>query len=252
MDPKLALVRAPGTSYHTCLSSHPLHPNLDIKLARKQHAEYCKVLKELGIEVIHIPPDDKHPDACFIEDNAIINNDRALISRMGAISRRGEEIVVENILKEYKKIKRALAPATVEGGDVIHINNERFTSGITQRTNQEGIMQMENWLGVHIGTCCDPTIMHLKTFITYLKDKIIISTSKYATHPILEEFDKIIVDKDEEYSVNTLTIGDSVLMTAGFPKAHTMVKEKGFDIIILNMSEFQKCDGALTCLSLLL
>ena len=250
MDPKRALVRDIGDRYKSCLSTHPLHDTLDIKLAREQHDSYCKALKELGLEIIKVPRDDEHPDSVFIEDNAVLHNGKALICRMAKMSRRGEETGVEAVLKQYVKVKRATSPATVEGGDVVHIPN-KLISGISQRTNPEGVAQMQEWLEVPVTTVFDPGIMHLKSYITYLGNGVMIATERYATHPALEGFQIIIPPSNDEYAADTLTVGDTVLMAKGYPEAHQMVNEAGFDVVVLNVSEIQKCDGALTCMSII-
>ncbi len=250
MDPKRALVRDIGDKYKSCLSTHPLHDTLDIKLAREQHDSYCKALKELGLEIIKVPRDDEHPDSVFVEDNAVVHNGKALICRMAKMSRRGEETGVEAVLKQYVKVKRSTSPATVEGGDVVHIPN-KLISGISQRTNPEGVAQMQEWLDVPVATVFDPGIMHLKSYITYLGKGVMIATERYATHPALEGFQIIIPPSNDEYAADTLAVGDTVLMAKGYPEAHQMVNEAGFDVVVLNVSEIQKCDGALTCMSII-
>ena len=250
MKPRRALVREPGDRYTLCISSHPLRHTIDVSLARRQHAEYCRILSELGLEVIHLPRDDDHPDSCFVEDNAVIHGRRALICRMAKESRRGEEVAVEEALREYMPVKRAVPPATIEGGDVIHLP-DHLISGVTQRTNREGIAQMEAWFNVKVETIADPRIVHLKSYVTYLGRGMMIATRTYADHPALRAFNVLVVPDDESYAANTLAIGDTVLMPRGYPKLQRLVKEAGFDVIPVNVSEFQKCEGALTCLSLL-
>lgn len=250
MTPKRALVREPGCLYPRCISSHPLRHTINIKRARRQHAEYCSILSELGLDVIKLPRDDEHPDSCFVEDNAVVCGGKALICRMAKESRRGEEVAVEEFLSQYMPIKKVEPPATLEGGDVIHLHN-RLISGLTERTNTLGVAQMEAWLGVRIETIRDPTIAHLKSYITYLGKGTMIMTKKYSNHPILDHFEKLIVPEKEWYAANTLTIGDVVLMPQGYPRSVRMVKEAGFEVISLNVSEFTKCEGALTCLSIL-
>lgn len=250
MMPKHALVREPGNRYPGCISSHPLRHIVDVSLARAQHARYCSALSELGIEVITIPRDDERPDSCFVEDNAVIHGGRALICRMAKKSRRGEEDAVEAALREYMEVRRAAAPATVEGGDVIHLP-DRLISGVTQRTNTEGVAQMEAWLGVPVEAIVDPGIVHLKSYVTYLGDGTMIATGAYADHPALEGFTVLVVPDEEWYAANTLAIGCTVLMPSGRPRAQAMMQEAGFDVMPLEVSEFEKCEGALTCLSLL-
>jgi dimethylargininase len=249
-EPRRALVREIGDMYKSCLSTHPLHSTLDLKLAREQHASYCKALAELGLEIIRVPRDNERPDSVFVEDNAVVFGGKALICRMAKTSRRGEESGVEAVLKQYLKVKRATSPATVEGGDVVHLP-DRLISGISQRSNPEGIAQMQEWLDVPVATVFDPSIMHLKSYVTYLGKGIMIATERYATHPALEGFQIIIPPSRDEYAADTLAVGDTVLMAEGYTEAHVMVKEVGFDVITLNVSEIQKCDGALTCMSIL-
>jgi dimethylargininase len=250
MEPKKALVRDIGDRYKSCLSTHPLHSTLDLNLAREQHAAYCSALKEIGLEIIHVPRDDERPDSVFVEDNVVVHGGKALICRMAKTSRRGEETGVETVLKHYLKVKRAASPATVEGGDVVHLD-DKLISGISQRTNPEGIAQMQEWLEVPVATVFDPSIMHLKSYVTYLGRDIMIATERYATHPALEGFQIIIPPSNNEYAADTLAVGDTVLMAEGYPEAHKMVEEAGFDVVVLNVSEIQKCDGALTCMSVL-
>ena len=250
MNPKHALIREPGNMYTSCLSEHPLHHTVSLKKAREQHANYCTTLAELGLEVITVPRDDKHPDSCFVEDNAVVENGKALICRMAKESRRGEQPGVAATLEEYMPVKWATEPATIEGGDVVHVDG-RLISGISDRTNLEGVAQMQEWLEVPVTTIFDPTIMHLKSYVTYLGKRIMIATEKYANHPALEGFNILIPPAEDEYAADTLAVGDTILMAEGYEIAQTMVKEAGFDVISMNVSEIQKCDGALTCLSIL-
>lgn len=250
MNYKHAVVRTPGNLYTSCLSEHPLHHTVSLKKAREQHAKYCETLSELGLEVIHVPQDDKHPDSCFVEDNAVVENGKALICRMAKESRRGEQPGVAAALEALMPIKWAEEPATIEGGDVVHADG-KLISGISDRTNFEGVAQMKEWLDVPVFTVFDPSIMHLKSYVTYLGNGIMIATEKYVNHPALEGYKILIPPAEDEYAADTLTVGDTVLMAAGYDTAQIMVKEAGFDVISMDVSEIQKCDGALTCLSIL-
>ena len=250
-EPKRAIVREPGRNYTKCISCHPLRDTIDMVLVREQHARYRKTLTDLGLDVISVPPDDGHADACFVEDNAVVHGKRSLICRMGAESRRGEESAIEEVLKQYVRTKRATAPATVEGGDVVHFN-DRLLSGVSERTNQEGVLQMSKWLEARVDTIVDPGIMHLKSYVTSLGRDTVIATKRYANHVALRGLSVITVPKDEEYAADTLTVGDTVIMPMGHPRALELVRKAGFKVVSLDMSEFEKCGGALTCLSLLL
>jgi len=250
MTYKRALVREPGNSYRRCVSCHPLRDTIDVERARGQHARYCKTLAELGLEVIRLPRDDSRPDSCFVEDTAVVHAGKAMICRMAKNARRGEEDRVEDVLKGYVEVRRATEPGTLEGGDVIHLP-DGLISGVTQRSNREGVKQMQEWLGARIRIIEDPSIVHLKSYVTYLSSNIMVATKEYSEHPVLKDFSVLIVPENEAYAANTLTIGDTVLVPEGRPKVREIVREAGFEVVALDTSEFEKCDGALTCLSLL-
>jgi dimethylargininase len=251
MTPKRAIVREPGENYTRCISSHPQKHTVDITKARRQHAEYSKVLKEMGLEVVSLPRDDVHADSCFVEDNAVVHSGKALICRMAKESRRGEEKEVEEVLREFVKVKRAAPPATIEGGDVIHAG-DHLIGGLSQRTNPAGVEQLGGWLEADIRTIEDPGIVHLKSYVNALGDEYFISTKRYAHHPSLRDREVVVIRDDDWYSTNNIVIGTSVLMPAGFPETERIVKDIGFDVIPLSITEFPKCEGALTCLSILL
>jgi len=250
MSPKHALVREPGKTFTKCLSCHPMRHTVDLTKAKSQHAVYRRTLGDLGLEVITIDTDDLHPDACFVEDNAVVHGKRALTCRMGATSRRGEEGSVEKVLSQYLEVRRATAPATVEGGDVVHLPN-RLISGRSQRTNGEGIRQMGEWLEVKVDHIDDPDMMHLKSYVTVLDGDTLIASKRFCKHPALAGLTIITVPDDEAYAADTLTVGRTVLMPAGRSKSAALVKAHGFDVIPVDVGEFEKCDGAVTCLSIL-
>jgi dimethylargininase len=250
MSAERAVTRNLGKSYVRCESCHPLRDTIDLPLAVEQHRTYCATLRDLGLEVIALPPDELHPDACFVEDTAVIHERKALICRAGVESRRGEEDSIADILGQYLSLRRAVAPATVEGGDVVHLE-DRLLSGLSQRTNSEGVRQMGEWLGVRVDTVEDPDMMHLKSHVTYLGRGFAIATREYASNPSLKGYEVIVVPEGDEYAADTLTIDDTVLMPARRERAHELVRKAGFKVIALDVSEMEKCDGALTCLSLI-
>lgn len=247
---KIAIVKPPSRSYQRCISSHPLKSTVDFVRAQNQHKAYCTALEELGLDLIHLPPDDTKPDSCFVEDTAIIHRGKAFITRMALISRRGEEASVREELEKHLNVNRCQPPATIEGGDAIHLQHELII-GETQRTTAEGIRQAGECFQVPVKTIKDTAIVHLKSHVTYLGRGIVVCTGRYVNHPELTQFEKIVVNKEEVYAANTLAIGDVVLMTKGYPISEQLVRDAGFDIITLDMSEFEKCEGALTCLSIL-
>ena len=112
---KIALVRKPSDNFLKCITNHSLKHKISLKKAQKQHEVYCNTLKEYGLEVIYCKDIPEYPDSCFVEDTAIIHNEKALICRFGAESRRGEENSVEEILEQYLKVSEVKSPGTIEG-----------------------------------------------------------------------------------------------------------------------------------------
>jgi len=245
-----AIVRPPGAKFNRCLSSHPLHHTLNIELALAQHKTYCRTLVDLGLDLIELEPDDTFPDACFVEDTVVVHENRAMITRMAKESRRGESQKVEEVLSEFKQIKSVAEPGLLEGGDVVHLPDS-LICGVTKRSNHEGAAQMEKWLEVPVHCIEDLSIMHIKSHLTYLGKDTVLLNERYVTHPCLELYRKIVLQREESFSANAIALDDVVVMSIRHKKTGELVKEAGFEVIHLNMSEFEKCDGALTCLSII-
>ena len=247
---QFAITREPGPTLDGCISDHPLKKYLNIGLARKQHQDYCKALEELGIELIRLPRDDSYPDGCFVEDTAVVYKRRAFITRLALPRRRGEEEAVMQILKGKFLVIQAQPPATIEGGDVIQLEN-KLICGITQRTTINGARQLQEALRTPVITLTNEEILHLKSHISYLGNNTMLVTEQFANHPVLKDYQKLIVPKFEKYAANALAVNGVVLMAKAFPKTQEIVREAGFEVWPLDITEFEKCAGALTCLSIL-
>ena len=247
---KRAIVRPPGRSYCNCISSHPEHGLLDLDHALKQHRDYVRTLSELGLEVMELTPRDDLPDACFVEDTVVIHRNKALMTRPNPVSRRDEIESVEEVLRDYFEIHRVEEPATLEGGDVIHLKN-RLVSGVTQRTSIGGVQQMRDELAVEVDIVEDANIVHLKSYVTHLENNKMVGIGRYSKHPSFEEIDFLIIPDNEVYASNTLTINGTVLMPHGYSETAELLKQSDFDVIQLHTSEFARCEGALTCLSII-
>ncbi len=250
-NPRIAIVREPPRSFAGCVSSHPLRHQVDVERAKVQHNQYCRTLRDLGLDLICLKPVEELPDSCFVEDTAVVRGSRALITRLGEPSRRGEETAIRETLDQYVTTRSIEAPGTLEGGDVIHLPS-RLIIGIGKRTNEEGVRQLSDFLGVETLTVADFDMVHLKSHVTFVGRNTFLSTSSLENHPALHASDVLVVPSDEDYAANTLTIGDTVLMSSRHRKTLALVREAGFDVITLDLSEFEKCDGALSCLSIIL
>ena len=130
--------------------------------------------------------------------------------------------------------------------------HRRLVSGLTQRTSSEGVRQAHDWLEIPITTISDMAIVHLKSYVTFLGKNTAVCSRRFKDHPALKGLELLLIPEDEAYAANTLTVEGTVLMSSGRPKAARIVREAGFDVRLLDTSEFEKCEGALTCLSLIL
>jgi dimethylargininase len=246
-----ALTRKPGRNFIQGLTTAKLGPP-SYELILKQHASYVGALKTIGIDVIELDPQPDYPDAHFVEDTAVVIPEVAIITRPGAVSRQGEEESIAEVLRQYREIEHIQAPGTLDGGDVLMIAN-RFFIGISERTNPEGAKQLgrilekygKTWTTIQVGAR-----LHFKSSVNYVGKNSLLVTQDFASHEALNATDKIIVDKEEEYSANTLWINDHLLMPRGFPGTKTKLKSLDLPIIELDVSEMQKMDGGLTCLSI--
>jgi dimethylargininase len=248
--PRIAIVREPPASFGACVSSHPLRSQVNVEKAKQQHSHYCRTLRDLGLELMCLEPEESLPDSCFVEDTAVVRGGRALIARLGVLSRRGEESSIADVLAHYAEVDYVHAPGTLEGGDVIHLPSKLLV-GVGKRTNEEGVRQLSRFLRVETQSISGLQSVHLKSHVTHLGENTYLSTSSFATHPVLSGSNVLVVPRDEDYAANALAIGDSVLMSSRHEGTLALVRDAGFEVVPLNLSEFEKCDGALTCLSIL-
>jgi dimethylargininase len=250
-----ALVRPPGDSFARAISSRNLP--IDVELARVQHAEYCAALAAAGVAVERLPADERYPDSCFMQDPALVIGGRGIICRMGAASRRGEEEAVAAVLAVRFPMTHIAPPGTLEGGDVM-VLPDKILVGRTARTNQAGIAQLVTALSEPAsGEAPAPVYsvpvadyLHLLSAATYVGRDALIAVEAYAGHPHFAGLDAIVAPPEEAYAVNVLGLGESVIAPAGYPRVAAALRDRGFTVLPVPVSEFAKADGGVTCLAL--
>ncbi|MGH8042647.1 MAG: dimethylarginine dimethylaminohydrolase family protein [Rudaea sp.] len=250
-----AIVRPPAANFADGLTTAGLgKPNLATALA--QHARYCSALESCGLTLTRLPPNEEFPDATFIEDTAILTARCAILTHPGAPSRAGEVAGIAEVLRRfYTNVHSIAAPGTVDGGDVCDCDGY-FLIGISARTNAEGARQLAEFLAREGFTSATIDIrgvrgiLHLKSGISYLGDWRVAVIDTLAGHPALRDYASVLVTPQENYAANCLRINDHIIVAAGHPQFEAAVRESGHPVIALDMSEFRKMDGALTCLSL--
>ena len=250
-----AIVRPPSSNFANGLTSVSLGTP-DFALALEQHAKYCDGLASCGLELIRLPEDPAHPDATFVEDAAILSPKCNVITRPGAPSRSGEVEAIRSTLASLAiSLKEIDAPGTLDGGDICEAG-DHFFIGVSQRTNWEGAAQLAALLGTagYGSSCIDirmvPGILHLKSGIAALDETRIVAIDSLAAHPSLRNHEIVRVAQGEEYAANCVRVNDRVLLPAGFPGMLRTVEELSLNPLVLDMSEFRKMDGGLSCLSL--
>ena len=250
-----AIVRPPAASFAQGLTAAGLGKP-DLSKALEQHANYCAALEHCGVELTRLTVDAAHPDSTFVEDTAIVTGGAAILTRPGAPSRAGEVAGIAAVLPNfYSRIDRIVAPGTVDGGDICQADRHFFI-GISGRTNLAGARQLAGFLERDGFTCTQvdirrvPGILHLKSGISYLGEWRMVVIDALAGHAAFADYDLVRIAPQEEYAANFLRINDRLIISAGFPRFAATMRDTGLPVIALDMSEFRKMDGALSCLSL--
>jgi dimethylargininase len=250
-----AIVRPPGSSFSSGLTTVDLgKPHLAKALA--QHQLYCEALKSCGLSLTVLPADARYPDSTFVEDTAVLLEHCAVVTRPGAESRRGEVESIKPLLSEYfQRIREIKSPGRVDGGDVCEAGNHFFI-GISNRTNEEGARQLAEILrdNEYTSEFVDirniNSILHLKSGLAYLGGGQLVVIDALISKSDFKGFKLIRVNHGEEYASNCVAINQRVLIAAGYPMLCQQLSDLGHDIVEIEMSEFQKMDGGLSCLSL--
>ena len=225
-------------------------------VALSQYAAYCRALKGCGLELTSLPADLQHPDSTFVEDTAVLTTRSAILARPGAVSRLGEVAGIrETIGRFFSSIHQIEAPGTLDGGDVCEAGSHFFI-GISHRTNEEGARQLGRWLAAEGFTSSTVdirdmgSILHLKSGIAYLDKNDLVVMEELAGREEFSAYNLIRVRVEESYACNCVLINGRVLMPAGFPCLEEDLSRRGYEPLPLEMSEFRKMDGGLSCLSL--
>lgn len=250
-----AIVRVPGSNFSSGLTTVDLGmPHFDQVF--EQHSRYCDALRECGLELLVLDPDLRHPDSAFVEDTAILTPQVAVLCRPGAPSREGEVDGIRPAIERfYSRLLTIDPPGTVDGGDICEAE-DHFFIGLSRRTNDEGARQ----LAVHLNALGYTTstidirgmkeILHLKSGISYIGENTLVVNDEMAGHLQFARFNLLRVSAPENYAANCVRVNNRVLIAEGFPELCAELFSRGFYPLVLNMSEFQKMDGGLSCLSL--
>lgn len=247
-----ALVRVPTVNMGDGMTTQQLGvPDFDLVLT--QHAAYCEALRWCGLKVATLSGDEAYPDACFVEDTAVIYHDLVVITQPGARSRRGETTAIQQAFK-HRPLVQLHGDEYLEGGDVLFCA-DRVLIGLSERTNRQGATRLKNALqdydaALQVDFVPVGGVLHLKTGITELAPGVIIQSPDFVTDYTFDFADVYVIPAAEKNGGHVLPINDAVLIHAGNPRVRDLAHRYYLRVLEIPMSEFEKMDGGVTCLSL--
>jgi dimethylargininase len=252
---KHAIVRKPAENFAAGLTTATLGKP-DYPKALAQHEDYCQALVRCGLELTRLDPDPRFPDSTFVEDTAVLIAGGAILTRPGAPSRNGEVRSIAGVLAGFFPPPRTIAaPGTLDGGDICEAEGTTFI-GISERTNKEGAEQLAGLLAVQgirsvlVDIRGVGGILHLKSGLAYLGEGRFAAIAALSDREAFRGYQIVVVPPGEEYAANCVRVNEHLLVASGFPKTEESLTRLGYSVLRLDMSEFRKMDGGLSCLSL--
>jgi dimethylargininase len=249
----IALTHVPSAHMQTGLRTFVGREEIDLELARRQHVALRRLLSRLGAQVRNLDANRELPDCAFVEDTAIVLDEVAILTPMGAPQRRRELPVFYRELQNYRKVQRIEAPAKLEGGDVLRIGRKLFV-GISSRTDTAGIEQLSKLAQPHgYETIAIPVkgSLHLKTACTALDEQTLLINPMWLDTEALAGFELITVAEQEPWAANVLPLGEAICLSSSHPLTAGRIRQRGFAVEPIDLSEFAKAEAGITCLSLL-
>jgi dimethylargininase len=250
-----AIVGEPAANFASGLTSVDLGRPV-VERTLEQHRAYCEVLERCGLDVIRLAADEQYPDSTFVEDTAVLTARGAVIARPGAATRSGEiDSIRPLLMQHFAELHSIHEPGMLDGGDICEAG-EQFFIGVSRRTNEAGAKQLARLLDSfgYGSSLIDirglSNILHLKSGLAYLGGKHLLVIEALRSLAEFSGYNLIDVNSAEEYAANCLSVNGKVLIAAGFPALQRELQDRGYQTIPLEMSEFQKMDGGLSCLSL--
>jgi dimethylargininase len=223
---------------------------VDVALAERQWSAYVDALQQHGWSTIEVPRADELPDSVFIEDTVVMFGGLAVITLPGAPTRRAETSAVEATIASLgHDIAHIEPPGTLDGGDVLKVGATVYV-GLGGRTNEAGIAQLTAHLqprGATVVTVPCTKVLHLKSAVTALADGTVVGWLPAVDDP--DAFPRFLATPEERGAHVVLLDDQHVLMSADAPRSAALFREMGYVPVEVDISEFQKLEGCVTCLS---
>jgi dimethylargininase len=250
LDRPVALVRPPGPRLAEGIVTHIGRTPIDVGLAQRQWVSYVAALRANGWDIAEVPGNARCPDAVFVEDAVVVFGDRAIITRPGAFARREETDVMDDVLDDLGlPFDRITEPGTLDGGDVLKVGRTVYV-GRGGRTNADGVRQLRRLLepdGWAVTAVPLSKVLHLKSAVTALPDGSIIGYPPLVDRP---GFFPRFVPVPEESGSHVVCLGAGrLLMADDCPRTHALLEDLGYDVVVVDISEYERLEGCVTCLS---
>ena len=242
-----ALVRRPSPHLADGLVTHISRQPLDVDLAGRQWDAYVAALADAGWGIVEVPPAPDHPDSVFIEDTMVLWGDTAVIARPGAPERTGEVAAAADIIAGLGFRTVAITePATLDGGDVLKIDDTMYV-GVGGRTTESACEQLAEHLDATVVPVPVSLVLHLKSAVTALPDGTVIGFPPLVDDPYA--FDDFLPVPEESGAHVVVLDEHTVLMAASAPATAELFRERGLTVVTVDISEYEKLEGCVTCLS---
>jgi dimethylargininase len=249
----VALTREPAGVLDACELTYREREPIDAALAAAQHRGYREALAACGARVVSLPAVEELPDSVFVEDTAVVLDEVAVLTRPGVASRRGEVALIEAEVARLRPVVRVEPPATLEGGDVMLLGRTLYV-GLSPRTNAEGAAALRRLAAPHgyeVVTVEPRGCLHLKTGCSALDEERVLVNPEWVSPENFRGREVVSVEPSEPWAANVVRVGGSVCVNVAFPRTAEMLAARGYDVRAVEVSEFGKAEGSLTCLSLL-
>jgi dimethylargininase len=249
----VAITREPAQSLGECELTYVGRQPIDTERAAAQHRDYRRALAACGARVVVLPAVEELPDSVFVEDTAVVLDELAVVTSPGVASRRAEVEIIEPEIARLRPVAKILPPATLEGGDVLRVGRRLFV-GLSPRTNRAGVEALRELSAPH-GYEVTPVALrdclHLKTACTAADDETILLNPAWVDAETFRGYERVAVHPSEPWAANTARVGPLLLVGAAFPRTAEALARRGLDVRALDVSEFAKAEGGLTCMSLI-
>ncbi|KRE43368.1 dimethylargininase [Knoellia sp. Soil729] len=250
MTSRTALIRRPGPRLADGLVTHLEKLPIDLDLAFEQWEAYAACLRSAGWETLEVPPADDCPDAVFVEDAVVVWGDLAVLTNPGAPERKPEVAAVEDVVRDLGyRVVRIEDPGTLDGGDVLKVGDTAYV-GLGGRTNGAGVQQLSGHLatvGMRTQAVTVERVLHLKSAVTALPDGTVIGWDPVVDWPgAFPAYEGM----PEEGGAHVVLLDDTtLLMAASAPRTAELLRSRGHEVVTVDISEFEKLEGCVTCLS---